>query len=80
MLPIGDNGQSITNVKYINEPAHAIMELFVFRKNNFLTRMSSHSMGLDVDCFNTLCANSEGSGDTAPMRRLVTYVIITLFS
>ena len=53
------------------------MVLFVLRKLIFLMRMRSHTMGLDVwflvgpiVYFHNLCANSEGSGETAQMRRL----------
>ena len=61
------------------KPSHEIMALFVLRKLILQTRMCSHPVGLDVWCFcRTLCllpyfmcANSEGSGETARMRRLV---------
>ena len=60
-----------------NEPAHEIMALFVLRKLILQTRMRSNPVPLDVWFFGTIrllsyvmCANSEGSGETARMRRL----------
>ena len=60
------------------EPSHEIMALFVLRKLILQTRMRSHVVGLDVWFLgHTLrlfpyyvCANSEGSGETARLRRL----------
>ena len=55
-----------------------IMVLFVLRKLILQTRMRSHPVGLDVRFFGQticvlpyfMCANSDGSGETARMRRL----------
>ena len=63
---------------YLNEPCHEIMTLFVLRKLILQMRMDSHPVGLDVWFFGRtlrllpffLCVNSEGSGETARMRRL----------
>ena len=59
------------------EPCHEIMALFFLRKRILQTRMRSHPLGLDVwffagpfVFFHTSCVNSEGSGETALMRRL----------
>ena len=53
------------------------MELFILCKLIFQMRMRNHPEGLDLWFlvrsfvhFHTLCANSEGSGETARMRRL----------
>ena len=54
------------------------MVLFVLRKRILQTRMRSHPVGLDVWVFGRtlrllpyfMCANGEGSGETARMRRL----------
>ena len=61
----------------IIEPAHEIMAVFVLRKLSLQTCMRSHPVGLDVwflvgpfIYFHTLCANIEGSGETAQKRRL----------
>ena len=60
------------------EPAHESMVFFVLRKLILQTRMRCHPVRLDVWFFGQtlclllyfLCANSEGSGETAWMRRL----------
>ena len=60
------------------EPSHDIMALFVLRKHILQMRMRSHPLGLDVWFFGQtlrllpyfMCVNSEGSGETARMRRL----------
>ena len=60
------------------EPAHEILALFVLRKLILQTPMRSHPVGLNVWFFGRtlrllpyfMCANSEGSGETARMRRL----------
>ena len=52
------------------------MGLFVLRKLILQTRMRSHPAGIDVWILALrllpyfMCANSEGSGETARMRRL----------
>ena len=53
------------------EPSHEILALFVLRKLILQTCMCSHPVGLDFwflvepfVYFHTLCANSEGSGET----------------
>ena len=54
------------------------MALIALRKLNLQTRMRSNPMGLHVCFFGQtlrllpyfVCANSEGSGETARMRRL----------
>ena len=58
------------------EPSHEIIVLFVPRKLVLQTRMRSHPVGARYLIFgqthvyfHTLCANSEGSGETAQMRR-----------
>ena len=69
--------KSIIN-KSVYEPAHEIMALFVSNKLILQTRMRSHPVGLDVWFFGQtlclfpyfMCAKSEGSGETARMRRL----------
>ena len=44
---------------------------FVLRKLILQTRMHSHPVGLDISFLaDFMCANSEGSGETARMRRL----------
>ena len=61
-----------------NEPVHEIMTLFVLRKLILQTRTRSYPVGLDVWRFGWtlrllqyyMCAKSEGSGETARMRRL----------
>ena len=61
-----------------NEPSHEIIALFVLRKLILQTRIHNHPVGLDVMIFGWtlrllpyfMCANSEGSGETARMRRL----------
>ena len=62
-----------------NEPAHEIMALFVLRKLILQTHMRNHPVGLLTYLIfgQTLrllpyfmCANSEGSGETARMLRL----------
>ena len=66
------------NVVLGYEPCHEIMALFVFRNFILQTRMRNHLVRLDVWFFcRTLrllpyfmCANSEGSGETARMRKL----------
>ena len=63
--------------KEVNESPHEIMALFVPRKLIFQMYMRSHPVGLDVLFFGRnrrllpyfMCANSEGSGETARMRR-----------
>ena len=58
------------------EPCHEIMVLSVLCKLILQTRRRSHPVGLDVwfldgpSSTSILCANSEGSGETAWMRRL----------
>ena len=59
------------------EPCHEIMVLFVLRKLILQTSMRSHPVELDVWCLVDtsstsyfMCVNSEGSGETARMRRL----------
>ena len=59
------------------EPAHESMVLFVLRKLNLQTHMRSHPIGLDIWFWSDSrllpyfkCVNSEGSGETARMRRL----------
>ena len=60
------------------EPAHEIMVLFVLRKLILQTRMRSHPMEARCLIFGRtfrlrqyfMNANSEGSGETARMRRL----------
>ena len=61
------------------EPCHEIVVFFVLRKLIIQMRMRSRPVELDVSClvgsFSRLvpyfmCANSEGSGETARMRRL----------
>ena len=57
---------------------HESMALFVLREHILQTRMHTHPVGLDVwflfGLFCLLpyfmCANSEGSGETARMRRI----------
>ena len=56
-------------------PIHEIMALFVLRKLILQTHMCSHPVRLDVSILvgpfvYFMCANSEGSGETARMRRL----------
>ena len=61
-----------------NEPCHEIMVLFVLCKLSLQTRMRSHPFGVRCQIFGRtqrlppyfLCANSEGSGETARKRRL----------
>ena len=63
-----------------DEPCHEIMVLFVLRKLILQARMCSHPMGLDVWFLvgpfiyfilpYVMCANSQGSGETAQMCRL----------
>ena len=64
-------------IKVTFDPCHEIMALFVPRKLILQMRMCSYPVGLDVwffvgpfVYFHTSCANSEGSGETARMRRL----------
>ena len=64
------------------------MTLSILRKRILQMRMRSHPVGLDVWFGQTvrllpyfLCANSEGSGETAhPEPSLVAYVISTIIS
>ena len=60
------------------EPAHEIMALFVLRKLNLQWHMHNHPVGARCLIFDRtlrlppyfMCANSEGSGETARMLRL----------
>ena len=60
------------------QPCHEIMALFVLRKPILQTRMRSHPGGARCPIFGRthrllpyfMCANSEGSGETARMRRI----------
>ena len=60
------------------EPAHEIMALFVLCKLILQTHKRSHPVGLDVWFIDrtlrllpySMCANSEGSGETVRMHRL----------
>ena len=70
-LYYGDNDGKLR----LFEPCHEIMVLFVLRKRILQTRMHSHPVGLDVwflvgHFVYFMCANSEGSGESARMRRL----------
>ena len=66
------------NVSSIHEPFYKIMALFVLRTLILQTHICIHPVGLDVCClvgpfvhFHIfMCANSEGSGETARMRSL----------
>ena len=70
--------QNISEDKW-NEPTHGIMALFFLRKLILQMLMRSHPVGLYVLSFRRtlrllpyfMCANSEGSGETAQMCRLV---------
>ena len=68
--------QSYTSGSYRKiKPSHEIMALFVLRKLILQTRMHSHPVEQDVWFLVGLflyfiCANSEGFGKTARMRRL----------
>ena len=54
-----------------SEPSHEIMALVILRKLILQMHMRSHPMGLDVwSLVGPSCTNSEGSGETARMRRL----------
>ena len=65
--------------KTLNEPCHVIMVLFVLRKLILQTACAQPSSGARCLIFGRtlrllpyfMCANSEGSGETARMRRLV---------
>ena len=65
--------------KCIYVPCHEIIVLFVLHKLILQMCMHSHPVGLDILIFSQtlcllpyyMCANSEGSGETAQMRRLV---------
>ena len=69
---------TMLQLRYLrNEPAHEIMALFVLRKLILQTRMPSYPVGPGLIFDRTLrllpyfmCANSEGSGETARMHRL----------
>ena len=78
---------------YTNEPTHEVMALFVLRKLILQTCRRSHPVGLDVwylvrpfVYFHTfMCANGEGSGETARMCSLAwafafAYAISTMIS
>ena len=79
-------------IRAISEPAHEIMTFFVLRKLILQTRIRSHPVEARCLIFcQTLrlfpyfmCANSEGSGETArivsPESSLVAYVVSTIIS
>ena len=77
--PIALSGSRLKmgKLENINEQSHEIMALFVLRKLILQTRMHSHPVELDVWVLSDLrplpffmCANSEGSGETAWLRSL----------
>ena len=66
--------------QYNNEPGHEIVVLFAHRKRILQARMRSHPVELGIWCLifgrthrllpYFMCTNSEGSGETAWIRRL----------
>ena len=70
--------KSVNEDKTINEPAHEIMVNFVLHKLNSSNTHAQPSSGARCLIFGRtlrllpyfMCANSEGSGETAQMRRL----------